>query len=91
MEAVEPLTAEDPADLARLGDYGEPDIDTVSTSDVERANLESGRGRASRAVRVSFVAAPPGWVMLTHDTAGGMAGSVAVTIDLPQHVIQQNR
>ena len=38
--AVEPLTAEHPADLARLGDHDEPDIDTVSTSIVERANLD---------------------------------------------------
>ena len=38
--AVEPLTAEDPADLAGLGDHDEPDIDTVSTSIVERANLD---------------------------------------------------
>ena len=60
MGAPEPLTAEDPADLARLSDHDEPDIDTVSTSIVERAILDVRTRPGSRAVDVLFISPPAG-------------------------------
>ena len=60
MGAAEPLTAEDPADLARLGDYGQPDIDMVSTSIVERANLDVRTRPGPRAVDILFISPPAG-------------------------------
>ena len=52
MGTAEPLTAEEPADFAKLGDYGEPNMDTVSTSIVERANLDV-RTRLRRLTRLT--------------------------------------